>query len=213
MSHVLVLIPVKPNLHPRLKARCEAMAARLPAANPVHRISIVQDDSGPGDRGITTLAERASHLAEIRQAMVERHLRDHDYVFWIDADIVAYAAALPSVLVKRCPAGIAAPLVLLKTRQRHFYDTAGFVEAGCRARCLPPYFDQPGPVFDLDSVGCIYMVPANAYRNGARHESTPGHTEHYSLCRQAKQMGLPVRAFGDLAAYHADLARIGEGWH
>jgi SAM-dependent methyltransferase len=51
-----------------------------------------------------------------------------------------------------------------------FYDIAGFVEQGRWARFTPPFFDQLGPVFELDSVGCCYLVNADLYRHGARHQ-------------------------------------------
>ena len=110
-----------------------------------------------------------------------------------------------------------------------FYDVAGFVENGRWARFTQPYFDQPGPVYDLDSVGSCYLVNADLYRNGARHEADFASkkfieencvwqedsiarnqaglancfSEHYSVCEFARRAGLPVRAFADLIAYHA----------
>lgn len=95
---------------------------------------------------------------------------------------------------------------------------------------MPPYFRQSGPVYDLDSVGCCYLVPADIYRRGARHEEDPGsrrwielhgasaddtprrdwqdiaYTDHYSVCAFARQQGLPVRAFADLIALHEDVS-------
>jgi hypothetical protein len=105
---------------------------------------------------------------------------------------------------------------------------AGFVELGRWARFTQPYFDQIGPVYELDSVGSCYLVNADLYRWGGRHEidfvssnfvSTNSvwsedtihrnqeekancFTEHYSICSFARSAGLPVRAFGDLIAYH-----------
>src|SRR5690349_6376527 len=49
--HLLVLIPVKPNLHPLLKERARELAGRLPAANPGHTFEVVFDEGGPGDHG------------------------------------------------------------------------------------------------------------------------------------------------------------------
>jgi hypothetical protein len=109
-----------------------------------------------------------------------------------------------------------------------FYDIAGFVERGRWARFTQPYFDQIGPVYELDSVGSCYLVNADLYRWGGRHEIDVASgnfvatnslwsedtirrnqeakancfTEHYSICAFARSAGLPVRAFGDLIAYH-----------
>jgi hypothetical protein len=109
-----------------------------------------------------------------------------------------------------------------------FYDVAGFVENSRWARFTQPYFDQPGPVFELDSVGSCYLLNADLYRHGARYEIDfaskkfiedgtlweensiarnqiePANcfTEHYSVCEFTRRAGLPVRAFADLVAYH-----------
>jgi hypothetical protein len=99
-----------------------------------------------------------------------------------------------------------------------FYDIAGFVEQGRWARFTPPFFDQPGPVFELDSVGCCYLVNADLYRHGARHEldhasatfiaenrvweedaicqnhgPANSFSDHYSVCLFARKCQLPVR--------------------
>ena len=99
---------------------------------------------------------------------------------------------------------------------------------GSWARFTQPYFDQPGPVYRLDSVGCCYLVNADLYRWGAKHEldyasktfiaenrewpedaipnnqagAANSYTEHYSVCAFAREAGLPVRAFADLIALH-----------
>jgi len=109
-----------------------------------------------------------------------------------------------------------------------FYDIAGFVEQGRWARFTPPFFDQPGPVFELDSVGSCYLVNADLYRHGARHEldhasatfiaenrvweedaicqnqrgPANSFSDHYSVCQFARKSQLPVRAFADLIALH-----------
>jgi hypothetical protein len=112
-----------------------------------------------------------------------------------------------------------------------FFDVAGFVEGLRWARFEEPWFDQPGPQFSLDSVGGCYVVNAEIYRRGARHTPDPYSlefirrglqwtsetvatnqkgpancfTEHFSVCQWAKQHGLPVRAYRDLVARHAQV--------
>ncbi len=71
-----------------------------------------------------------ANIGPIRQALVEEHLGEHDYVLWIDADVVDYPPDLPSRLIERDPLGISAPLVLAAGGGGRFYDTAGFVEEG-----------------------------------------------------------------------------------
>jgi len=178
-------------------------------------------------------------MAALRQNMIERHLRDERWIFWVDADVVAYPAHLLDQLITRCDGGIAAPIVIMEGSldepvnkagfgPGRFYDIAGFVERGRWARFTQPYFDQVGPVYELDSVGSCYLVNADIYRWQGRHEvdvassnfvSTNSvwseetihrnqqakancFTEHYSICAFARSAGLPVRAFGDLIAYH-----------
>ncbi|HZR04903.1 MAG TPA: hypothetical protein VFA61_03640, partial [Candidatus Udaeobacter sp.] len=160
-------------------------------------------------------------------------------IFWVDADVIAYPPHLLEQLIVRSDGGIAAPIVLMEGSldepintdgfgPGRFYDIAGFVERGRWARFTQPYFDQIGPVYELDSVGSCYLVNADLYRCGGRHEidaatsnfvSTNSvwsedtirrnqeanancFTEHYSICAFARSAGLPVRAFGDLIAYH-----------
>ena len=176
-------------------------------------MTLVYDESGSGDAAIRSLEQRVAHTALIRQAMVERRLAGHEYVFWVDADVIAYPSSLPGTLIERNPTGVSAPMVLLDGHGERFYDIGGFVEEGRWANLYPPYFRQPGPVYELDGVGCVYLVPAGVYRGGARHEPVPGYIDHLAVCRHARSMGLPVRAYADLVARHADLTRYGESWH
>ena len=171
--------------------------------------------------------------------MIDRHLRDERWVFWVDADLVAYPANLVEELISRAEGGIAAPLVLMEGDLSEpaypagfgpgrFYDIAGFIEEGRWARFTQPYFDQIGPVYQLDSVGSCYLINADLYRAGARHMVDPAsksfisrkaewsvdaihknqagpansYTEHYSVCEFTRKAGLPVRAFADLIAFH-----------
>ena len=235
-TSVLVLIPTSPSLDQATAQRAEQLART--ATEGMRGCRIVLDDTGAAPpRGCHP--HRQSGLAALRQNMIERHLRDEKWIFWVDADVVAYPAHLLEQLIARIDGGIAAPLVIMEGRldepankagfgPGRFYDVAGFVERGRWARFTQPYFDQIGPVYELDSVGSCYLVNADLYRWGGRHEidvvssnfvSTNSvwseqtihrnqeakancFTEHYSLCTFARSAGLPVRAFGDLIAYH-----------
>ena len=235
-ASVLVLIPISPSLD-QATAQCAEQLARR-ATEGMRGCRIVLDDTGTAPaRGCHP--NRQSGLAALRQNMIERHLRDEKWIFWVDADVVAYPAHLLEQLIARIDGGIAAPIVIMEGRldepankagfgPGRFYDIAGFVERGRWARFTQPYFDQIGPVYELDSVGSCYLVNADLYRWGGRHEtdvvsnnfvSTNSvwsedtihrnqeakancFTEHYSICAFARSAGLPVRAFGDLIAYH-----------
>jgi hypothetical protein len=199
----------------------------------------VYDDGGEAPLRGQPHPHRQKAIAEIRQNMIDRHLRDERWVFWVDADLVDYPTNLLEELITRAEGGIAAPLVVLEGDLREpayqagfgpgrFYDIAGFIENGRWARFTQPYFDQIGPVYQLDSVGSCYLVNADLYRWGARHtvdhasasflsngspwstdaifENQLGpansYTEHYSVCEFTRKAGLPVRAFADLIAFH-----------
>ena len=234
---VLVLTPISPTLDPAVIRRARELAER--ATRGMRGCRIVYDDAGEAPPRGSTFPHRLAAMAPLRQAIIDRHLRDEKWVFWVDADLVDYPANLVEELISRAEGGIAAPLVLMEGDVSEpaylagfgpgrFYDIAGFSENGRWARFTPPYFDQLGPVYRLDSVGCCYLVNADLYRWGARHEldyaskafiaenrSWHNHTitdnqlgpansfsDHYSVCEFARNAGLPVQAFADLIAHH-----------
>jgi tetratricopeptide (TPR) repeat protein len=212
--NILVLVPVKPNLHIALKQRARELAQRLPEANPGLTFELVFDERGPGDKAVRDLEGRVLLTAPIRQQLIDEFLKpEHHAVLWVDADLVSYPADLPTHLLRRNPLGVSAPVVLLDHHADRFYDVAGFVENGQWARVNYPWFNQKGPEFDLDGVGCIYLVPTKVYHAGGRHENVPGFTDHLAVCSMAKRLGMPVRAYGDLKAYHAYLPDFGESFH
>ena len=235
---VLVLIPINPNLDRARVERARELAMR--ATHGMRNCRIVLDDAGTSPPRGVPHPLRQPGMAAIRQAMITRHLKDERWVFWVDADIVEYPENLIDQLVGRAEGGIAAPIVLMEGNvdepisnkygfgPGRFYDVAGFVENGRWARFEPPFFDQLGPVYQLDSVGSCYLVNADLYRHGAKHtvdiasktfiddnctwaedsiarnqlEAANCFSEHYSVCEFTRQAGLPVRAFADLIARH-----------
>ncbi len=234
---VLVLTPIHPMLDPAVLRRARELAER--AINGMRGCRIVYDDAGEAPLRGQPHPHRQTAIAKIRQNMIDRHLRDEQWVFWVDADLVDYPANLLEELITRAEGGIAAPLVVLEGDLSEpayqagfgpgrFYDIAGFIEKGRWARFTQPYFDQIGPVYQLDSVGSCYLVNADLYRWGARHtvdhatgsflsngskwstdaifknQLSPAnsYTEHYSVCEFTRNACLPVRAFADLIAFH-----------
>jgi GT2 family glycosyltransferase len=234
---VLVLLPTNPKMPLADVQRSVELAQRATAG--MRGCRVVTDSTGVGPpRGIHPLRQTA--MAAIRQGMITRHLRGESWVFWVDADIIDYAPTLVEELIERADGGIAAPVILMEGSPAappsnsdgfgpgRFYDVAGFVEQGRWARFEKPYFDQVGPVYDLESVGSCYLVNADLYRYGAAHtidrasdafiranglwetgvvranQVGPANsfTEHYSVCQFARRCGLPVRSFADLVAVH-----------
>lgn len=234
---VLVLTPIHPKLNPAVLRRARELAERTISG--MRECRLVYDNAGEAPLRGQPHPHRQTAIAEIRQNMVDRHLRDERWVFWVDADLVDYPANLLEELITRAEGGIAAPLVVLEGDLSEpayqagfgpgrFYDIAGFIENGRWARFTQPYFDQIGPVYQLDSVGSCYLVNADLYRWGARHtvdrasasflssgsnwsneaifknqlNPANSYTEHYTVCEFTRNAGLPVRAFADLIAFH-----------
>lgn len=205
MANILVLVPVREDLPEALLHRsCAQLGAlnRRETAIGEHRIMIgfrICPEQGDG-------RPYSAHAAA-RNAMLDIYLRPrYTHVLWIDADVVDYPTDLASRLHALDSEGIIAPLPLIEGTTR-FYDTYGFVGAhGQRVeRVWPPYMEM----VSMQSVGTCYLAPASLYHAGARYEPTEGHTEHYSVCRQAKR----VCVARDVVVYHADLPKWGEDWH
>ena len=224
-------------LDERVLERAKELAHR--ALKGMRNCRVVHDNCGEAPVRGQPHPHRQVAMASLRQHMVERYLQDERWIFWVDADIIDYPPFLIEQLIQRAEGGIAAPLVLMEgeiTEPVHkdgfgpgrFYDIAGFVENGRWARFTAPYFDQPGPIYRLDSVGSCYLINADLYRMGAAHTIDPAseiflntnetwsrdaiarnqrgpanaYTEHYSVCQFTIRHGLPVQAFADLVASH-----------
>jgi glycosyltransferase involved in cell wall biosynthesis len=236
---IVILVPISPSIPRQFINSAIYLVQR--AAPSFRMCRLVLDPNGDAPPAGKPHPLRQAALAKIRQEMIEKYLGNADWVAWIDADIVDYPSHLISDLVRRAENGIAAPLVLMDGERGtgslnadgfgrgRFFDVAGFVEDLRWARFDEPWFDQPGPVYSLDSVGSLYVVNAEIYRQGARHmadkyseefvrqgmkwrsgtvamnQRMPANcfTEHFSVCQWAKDHGYPVRAFGDLIARHA----------
>jgi GT2 family glycosyltransferase len=180
---------------------------------------IVYDNEQPGYR------EKYGANAAARNELIARHLQPwHTHVLWLDVDIIE----IPPDLVERLLAvsdenggAIVAPMVWMEkvgdgaVSLQHggwFYDTGGFVKNGERASFLD---GVPGEeaVAEMDSVGCVYLAPAQLYRDGAKYRPRGDEVEHLSFCRQAREWGVKVLAVRDLNVTHAYLPNYGERWH
>lgn len=217
--NILVLQPIRPTNPPALRARADALLARLPAANPGMTFAVCQDD-----RAVEIPPHPSQYMrhATIRNFMLDTSLTpDHDAVLWIDSDLIAYPADLPTLLHNANPGGITAPLALLDRFANRFYDIGGFVERGHSARLSAPWFDQTGDLIDLDSVGCCYLIPADVYRAGVRYHPPPRdawqaddgrveyRVEHNSVMAAARAMGYRVCCLTTARAIHAWLPDYG----
>ena len=235
MLSLLVAIPCRADLHPDLKARMEALAQELMndkrTADVFMTELAIYHNNGDGLPGSPVCAAQAA----ARNKLLERALRDHDLVLWIDADLTDYPPDLAVQLWEANPGGITAPAVLIEPYRRgrvmrdgqgssfasdegelvdsqQFYDTFGYIENGQRISAWPPYFRSELDVVPLEAVGCCYVVPAWIYAH-QRYQPTPGHTEHWSVMAEARARGIPVRCARKVVARHAFLPGYGEGWH
>ena len=109
---VLVLTPINPTLDPAVLRRARELAER--AISGMRGCRIVYDETGEAPLRGQPHPHRQTAIAAIRQNMIDRHLRDERWVFWVDADLVDYPANLVEELISRAEGGIAAPLVLLE---------------------------------------------------------------------------------------------------
>lgn len=205
---ILILIPMAPNMPGQLRGESLMMIQRMQRPD----IQIVVDSRGDGDAGITSFKDRVQHMCGVRNGLIKDYLwSHHTHVLWMDSDLIGYDEGLPYRL--RDIAGssnVAAPGCYLSGFGNRWYDLAGFIEEGKPAEMYPPHFKQPGPLVELDSVGCCYMVPADVYRQGAVYCQTDlKFAEHYSVCQKARELGLKVLCDMRISVFHADLTKYG----
>lgn len=217
---IQVLVPMifKPDLNPWLLRRMRENLAKLIRCNPRFAIDVVEFDepftNEPGERIWAKVGRARNHVIE------QQLLRRHEYVLWIDADIVRYPADILTTLHAANPDGITAPAVMIEDDNK-FYDWAAFVEqddAGDLVTFSPeaPYWRFPDRIqngrLELAGVGSMYLMPAWPYKLGARHADTPW-TDHWPICETVRRANSKVVCLTEVRVDHAELPRYGEPWH
>ena len=227
-KNLLIACTMRRDLHPALRATCRALLKQMRQCRPSldrfemeTAVRIDDPQPAPDDAG------RFWQQARARNALLAEHLKPHhDLVLWVDADLVVYPASLPAELHDANPGGVTAPMVLIQGTAR-FYDTLGFVQEGQVALANEPYFFSANGsrLVELDSVGCVYLIPADILRQTPYASLPPrpddhqsifragGHTDHWPVMQAAKRAGLRVAALRTAVAYHANLPLYGEPWH
>ena len=239
MSRILLISPVRPSLHPELqKALWNNMQATI-GSNPEHELGFLIDytkiTSDPTDR------TPWSKVTRIRNKILDYiDISAWDHLLWIDADVVIWPANMPTKLLGANPYGVSMPMVLIEGSNR-FYDVSACIMRGTedveprnRKRIKgrnvhdePPYFfsldGQPynpinkresnRSIVEMDCVGTITLVNTDIYRTGVRYEDHPVFTDHYPICKKAREIGRLVTMTTSIKAYHADLPKYGEKWH
>lgn len=168
--------------------------------------------------------------ARARNEVIDRYLKPwHEWVLWVDADIVEMPTDLLKTLMETSrrwateefPA-IVAPMVWMERvgpgpvgfeNGGWFYDTGGFVgDDGAHASFHVGPLDEGDEVV-MQSVGCVYLAPAELYRRGLRYVVKGDEVEHIGFCRRARNMGAKVIATRRAEVVHAYLPKYGEKWH
>lgn len=166
--------------------------------------------------------QRYGAHANARNACIDACLCPrHTHVLWLDVDLVTVPVDLIERLADITTDGAAAPYVFVERLSPSepasfpnggwFYDTGGFIDATGRD------FDmwetlKPG-VADMRSVGCCYLIPASVYRAGLRYTCQGDEVEHNLFFRVARdEMGMQIKATGDMVVEHAYLPKYGEKW-
>lgn len=213
MALVLLAQPHRRNENAALMAR-NADVVRGLSYQDVDWVRWPNDSEGGGKYG--------PH-ARARNDFIQQYLQDdHEWVLWLDVDIVNAPTFLVETLIAVATArrAIVAPMVWVEriggsvadtASGGWFYDIGGFLKNGTGPDL---WRGVPGreAIVEMDSVGCCYIAPAQLYRDGLTY---PGgaEVEHVGFCREARKRGVPVLALRDLNIEHAYLPAWGEGWH
>ena len=190
---ILVAVPYRAKTSSTLVERAKTLAERLTYQD--KEIVMFENDGGYV-KGYAT-------NANARNEFLAKHLKDHhEYVFWVDVDIVEYPKNIIEKLLEA--GGVAAPLVLFE-RDGGLYDVGGFVQDGKWSEHEWPFFDYHKPV---EGVGSVYLIPAKIYYQFC-YKPTKGFTEHFAIMQAAKTMGISIQVRMDVLAWHADLFNFG----
>lgn len=213
--NILAAIPVKKSLNEKLRERMIQQADEL-AKQPDVTVAIHENEpiveaiAGRSDY----VLKRSMNLCHARNTLLDKYLKpEHEYVMWIDADIVNYPEDLPHRLLREVEVGICAPMILIEGTER-YYDTYTHLDwRGTPARAAAPYFDDDGDLVAMSCVGGCYLIPAEIHR--AMHYTPSGGPgmEHLTLMRVAKKMGFDIYVSRRVKVYHADLPKWGEAYH
>lgn len=165
--------------------------------------------------------------ARARNELIGRYLRPwHEFVLWLDVDIIHAPENLISVLFEIVDRhggnAVAAPMVWVERVGDGptsipvggwFYDTGGFRQMDGSFADFEKGIAGDGDEVEMLSVGCVYLAPAQLYRNGLRYRPEGNEVEHLSFMRDARAAGATVWSTRRANVIHAYLPKWGEGWH
>jgi peptide chain release factor subunit 1 len=177
------------------------------------------EETSTADRA-EAVRKRASRLGVLRNKVIDEALKDEEYVFWLDSDIVEFPASLLRDLLK-ANVDIVAPYVLIEGSGL-FYDTLAFRKDGLK---FAPDLGRvqtvtgavvgglPDSLFEVDSVGTCMLVRTAVYRKGVRFPDSDLESEQVGFCNLARKEGFRVFADPQVRVFHAELPRYGLQWH
>jgi hypothetical protein len=109
------------------------------------------------------------------------NIRDYDYLYIIDSDMIDYPHDFVSRAIGLNPEGITAPLALIQNSIT-FYDWCGYQKKCATSlnspyadyilmlsvpqrnfELLPPYVNDDSRLVEIDCVGCTYVVPSKVF--------------------------------------------------
>ena len=196
----------------------------------VYTLEVDQNSVSYENRHLTNLQElRRRHLAASRNDLLSQALSDkHDWVLWIDVDLVYIPPNLIQLLLSpNAPivtpiCGVLSPFrsttydcnnwretkeslaYIREQRAKHGEDFVMF-EHGRSLRKYLVTLKAEGPVVPLDGVGgCTLLVNASCHRRGLIFPKVPvdSHIETEGLAKLAHKMGIPIFGLTNVHVFH-----------
>lgn len=218
---VLVATPARLSTPAVLLERASVLAARLTYQPRARALYLNEQADGGGKYRPNAVA---------RNELIARFLRpEHDWVLWVDVDIIEYPADLVERLmtIARRHAGekwpaIVAPMVWMErvgegdvslSTGGWFYDIGGFVALDGQQADFHAGPQGHDAEQEMASVGCVYLAPAGLYRQGLGYRPAGDEVEHLSFMRAARAAGATVIATRGVEVRHAYLPKYGARWN
>lgn len=155
-------------------------------------------------------ADRAAHLAAVRNKVIVHALAYDDWEYALFLDAQKYLPARGPTLLLEAGGDIVAPHVAVPGGP--FYDTWCFRHLDGRPfeeiADGRPHFATGGGLTEVQSVGGVYMVRRAVLEAGVRLAGTDGHgCDSVPFCAQARALGFRVWVHWGLQAVHAPTAK------
>lgn len=158
-----------------------------------------------------------------RNKVIDLALEDeHDYVFWIDPDIVRCPENIIERLLEIESENIIAPYVFIEPcdenpwKFERFFDIDFFIDAdGNKYNFKYPYHNtrKEDDKYACSSVGTCMLVPADVYRKGAKYNPMDYRGDHVSFCESAAKLGYKTFSTDEIIIEHAFLPKYGLEFH